>query len=43
MYVDDASLLEGKHNVHGYYVGSWREREDIEDIKATIVACNLRF
>lgn len=43
MYVDDASVLEGKHNVHGYYVGSWREREDIEDIKATIVACNLRF
>lgn len=32
IYVDDVSKLKGYSSPHGYFVGSWREREDIRDI-----------
>lgn len=41
VYVYDAEVLLGKNNVHGYYVGSWKNREDIEEIKDAIRWCNL--
>lgn len=41
-YLYDADILEGKRNVHGFYVGSWRDREDIEEIKDMIYKCNQK-
>jgi len=41
-YLYDADMLEGMRNVHGFYVGSWRERDDIEEIKKMIYKCNQK-
>ena len=41
-YLYDADMLNGMRNIHGFYVGSWREREDIEEIKQMIYKCNQR-
>jgi len=42
-YLYDAAMLEGLKNVHGFYVGSWREREDIEEIKQNIIKSNMGY
>lgn len=40
-FVSNSNVLRGMRNVHGYYVGSWRQRTDIEDIKLAIELANL--
>ncbi len=32
VYVSDVITLKGYRDPHGYFIGSWRERKDIEDI-----------
>jgi hypothetical protein len=41
VYVNDYKTLIGRKNIHGYYIGSWRSREDIGDIKIAIEMANL--
>ena len=41
VYVYDPEIFQGKSNVHGYYIGSWKYREDIKEIKNAIGNCNL--
>ena len=41
VYLYDADMLTGKKNVHGFYVGTWRNREDITEIKGKIIECNM--
>lgn len=42
VYLDDPDMLIGSHNIHGFYVGSWRDRDDIKEIKERIILCNMR-
>lgn len=42
-YLYDADMIEGLRNVHGFYVGSWREREDINKIKQNIIKSNMEY
>ena len=32
VYVSDASKLRGWNEPHGVFIGTWRERKDMEDI-----------
>lgn len=41
VYVNDFKTLRGLKNIHGYYIGSWRNREDISDIKLAIELANI--
>lgn len=36
VYVSDAMQLRGRVNIEGFYIGTWQDRPDIEDIKLTI-------
>jgi len=40
-FVNNADTLRGLRNIHGYYVGSWKNRTDIEDLKLAIEIANL--
>ena len=40
-FVYNPSILKGLKNVHGYYVGSWKTRTDIDEIKSAIEDANL--
>lgn len=40
VFVDSANVLRGLKDIHGFYVGSWRERKDIEEIKLSIEIAN---
>jgi hypothetical protein len=40
VFVYSADNLRGLNNIHGFYVGSWRERKDIEEIKSLIELAN---
>lgn len=42
-YLYDADMIRGMRNVHGFYVGSWRERDDIVEIKQNIIKCNMGY
>lgn len=41
IYVNNADTLRGLYNIHGYYVGSWRKRQDIDIIKMNIELANI--
>lgn len=41
IFVNTADTLRGLKDIHGYYVGSWKLRKDIEDIKLNIELANL--
>lgn len=41
IYVNNADTLRGLYNIHGYYVGSWRKRHDIDIIKMNIEIANI--
>ena len=36
VYVDNVNTLRGTANPHGFYVGSWERRKDINDISTEI-------
>jgi hypothetical protein len=36
VYVSDAMQLRGRVNLEGFYIGTWQDRPDIEDIKLAI-------
>ena len=36
VYVSDAMQLRGRVNIEGFYICTWQDRPDIEDIKLTI-------
>lgn len=38
-YVYDAITVRGTSNPQGYFVGSWRDRDDISDILETMWLC----
>lgn len=40
VFVDSANVIRGLKDIHGFYVGSWRERKDIEEIKSLIELAN---
>jgi len=42
-YVYHSDMLYGMRNIHGYYVGSWRSRTDIDEIKKEIENCNISW
>lgn len=42
VYVNDADSLRGLHDIHGYYVGTWRSRQDIDSIKLNIEMANIK-
>ena len=41
VYVSNADMLRGQKDIHGYYIGSWRNREDIDSIKLSIEIANI--
>ena len=40
VYVDSDQKLYGQRNVHGWFIGSFRDRADIRDIVRMIRWCN---
>lgn len=42
VYVDSPEKLRGYREVHGWFIGSWATRSNIEDIKSTIATINSR-
>ena len=42
-FLENVDQIEHLDAVHGFYIGSWRDREDIADIKETIIKINQRW
>ncbi len=42
VYVSSPDILRGHSEVHGYYVGSYKNRKDIEQIREMIRIVNFR-
>jgi hypothetical protein len=41
VYVSSPDSIRGRRNVHGFYIGTWDQRPDIEDIKLNIKLANV--
>lgn len=37
VYVSSPETLHGHHDIHGVFIGTWRERKDIADILDTLI------
>jgi hypothetical protein len=42
VYVSGPEIFRGYSEVHGFYIGNYRERPDIEEIKNMIMIINMR-
>lgn len=41
-YVSSADRIRGFRDLQGFYIGSWRNREDIEEIQMVIAASKIK-
>ena len=42
VYVSDVRQLRGREKIEGFYIGTWQDRPDIDEIKMTIAVIKER-